>query len=267
MGIGESLKRGLSTTFKSLPLVLIFFAYSAAANLLNLRLAGGVQEPAPTAPGLNTTVLASVVGVVLVIIGLFLQAGSMGYIRDHLKTGSASLGSFLGYGLKYFLRLLLFGLFVTVIAVILLLAGSFVINAFPANLRIVAVGLLVVAALAVLYFVVLMFLAPYIIVVEEKGLVEAIQASIPLVKRYFWMILLLGLILLAISFVLGLILGIILFVLGLILGIILGLATIAVQGGTASQTAVAVISGLLNGILGVFMTAAYMNFYLRIRQA
>lgn len=251
MGIGESIKKGFSTAMGSMPLVVIFIVYGAVTNLLNLAFADRLQSPTPDQ---NTMIASSALSILLVLFGIFLQAGSMGFLRDKLKTGTASLGAFAAYGMKYYLRLLAFGLIVSALVIGVILVAALALNALPEAARIVGVAVFAVIGLVVLYFVILMFFAPYIMVVEETGAVDALKRSMPLVKSHFGGVLLLGLALVAIGFLLG-----------VLFGLVMGLVAVAMQGSNASQQLVAVLSSIVNGFLGVFMTAAYMNFYLRVR--
>ena len=60
--------------------------------------------------------------VIFILASVFIQGGSLGSVRDFIKTGSIKLASFPSYGFKYYLRLcglgLLIGLLVTVIALL-----------------------------------------------------------------------------------------------------------------------------------------------------
>ena len=253
MGIGESIKKGLSVTMQSLPLAGIFFLYGAATNLVNIKVSARLQGAA--APDNRTIALTLGISVVIILIGIFLQAGSMGYLRDKIKQGAASLGNFFAYGGKYYVPLLIFGLLLTLIIGVLVMLGVLAINAVPANLRIVGAIIMLLAAAAGIYFVVLMFLTPYIIVVEDEKPIAAVKRSMALVKKNILGILGIGLILVAIGFVFG-----------MLTGIILGAVTALTKTSPGtSQILIAVLSSAVNAFLGIFMTSTYMTYYLRIK--
>jgi len=253
MGIGESIKKGLSVTMQSLPLAGIFFVYGAITNIINIKVSGRLQGGA--VPDSTTIALSLGVSVFIILIGIFLQAGSMGYLRDKIKIGNASLNNFVTYGSKYYLPLLIFGLLLTLIIGGLVMLGVLAVNVMPQSLKVVGAVVMLLAAAGGIYFVVMMFLTPYIIVVEDEKPIPAVKRSMDLVKKNILGILGIGLLLVAIGFVLG-----------MLSGIILGAATaLAKVGPDASQMLIAVLSSVVNAFLGIFMTSTYMTFYLRIK--
>lgn len=245
MTVVESIKKGFAVATKSWDLVLVLFAFGASWNVMNLLLSQRFQNPT-----VGQSVMLVVLAVAFILISVYMQAGSMGYVRDRVKAGQANLGVFASTGGKYYLRFLAVGAVVSVTAGIFVLIAALVMGFLGQTLPVVAIPVAVVAFLAGLYFIVMMFLAPYIVVCKEEKAIPAIKQSMDFVKKNILSILGLSAILVAIGFILG-----------VALGALFALITLGLQG-TISQVLFAVLSSLVNSFLGVIVSGAFMGFYL-----
>ena len=247
MGIGESIKKGFGTAKNSLPVILVLFVLGFVFNLVNLKFAPQTQDPnAGPSPVLIIT------GVIFVFLTVFLQAGSMGYVRDRLKTGSASLANFTAAGGKYYLPLLVLGLILSLIIGVFVLLAALA-AALLQNLPVLSIPLAILCAALGVYFVVMFFLSPYAVVVDGKPVKQSLSVSMKLVKKNIGALLGMAVLLILIGFAIGLGLG----------AILAGIGALIKQE-SISQIVFALLSSLVNAYLGLVVTATFMSFYLAL---
>ena len=247
MAVTASIRKGFGIARQSMAIVAFLSLFGFVWGFLNIYYAPQIQAQAKT-PDIKISMLMMAATLIFVVVNVFLQAGTLGYVRDKLKQGKADLSAFVGAGSKYYLRFFVVG------PVIMLIAMAFIIVATVAFALLKNPGLIIAipAALIGIYFLLLMFFAPYIIVVHEEKSIASIKKSIGVVKKN-----LLGVLgVLAIMVAIG-------FVAGLLTGLVLGLLNVAAPG-LFSQVVTAALSGFLNAFLGVFVAASFMNFYLEI---
>lgn len=242
MGIAAAIKKGFEVAVKSLDLIFALFAFGLAwngANLFYARQAGpdAANQPSP---------VAALLGGLFLLVSIFMQSGSLAYVRDRIKTGTASLAGFAGNGLKYYLRLLGAGLVMAVIAGVLIVVAGVAMRLLATAGVVIAVILGVVGV--VLFFFI--FLSPYVVVADEEKVFKAISKSAATVRGNVLAVLVLTVLLILIA------LGV-----GVLLGLILGLLSFAVKG-LASQIVIAVLSSAVNAFLGTIVSGAFMSFYL-----
>jgi len=250
MGILESIKKGFSVAKASTQLVMVLFAFTFVWNLINIPFQGAEEVTA------GTSVSLLVLGIAFILVSIFMQAGSLGYVLNVVKQGTASLGTFTDAGKKYYLRILGIGLIValfiiilTILAVLVLMIGG------PDQTNPVGMVFAVVLAVVGMLGIFLMFMAPYIAIADELKVVAAIQASIQFVKNNILKVLGIGAILVAIGFLVGLVLGLVIGLLG------------AMLGDTANLVVSGFLSSAINAYLGVVTTGAFMAYYLASKTA
>lgn len=245
MSIFGCIGKGFSIAKSSLPLVLVLFVFGFVWSLINLPFVGpdGVAQP---------TTISAILGVLFIFISIFVQAGSLGYVRDVAKQGSSNFGAFTQSGTKNYLRLLGLGIIVGLIMLILVVLAVLGFVAGGDQTQPSPIGVALAVILAVLGAIVLLFLflSPYAVVVDGKGVIASLKTSAGLVKRNFLKVLGVGVILVLLGFVIG-------FVLGLLMGVLAG----ALQG-RAGQIVGGLISSGINAYLGVLTTGAFMALYL-----
>ena len=254
MGIIEAIKKGFGVAAKGMGLVVVLFVFNLIGNLATLPF-----TPAPgatAAPQLAAPLL--IISLIFIIISIFIQGGSLGLIKDALKEGRMRLAVMAGYGVKYFVRLLLLGILILLfVAVIAIIVGLLLAITIPLNNPIVSgIAIAIAVAIAIitaLYFFIPFVLSPYAVVCDEVGAVEALKRGIAVGRKPFSRVL--ALLLLVISLVL-IALGI-----GFIIGLLVGLIS-AVLPAQAGRILMIVVSSAVNGYLGVVATAAFMVYYL-----
>ncbi|MCX5679177.1 MAG: hypothetical protein NTZ95_00640 [Candidatus Omnitrophica bacterium] len=256
-GIMEAVKKGFSIASKSLGLVGILIAFNLVGNLVSMSMA--VVPGAQATPQMTTG--AMIFSVIFILVSIFFQGASLGLIRDYIKQGAMKLGGFAGYGAKYYLRLLGLGLIIIAfIAVVALIAGVIIAITAPLNNTIVTVIAVTIAiaigvVAGVLYFVPLT-LSPYALISDEAGVIVSMKKSLSIMKPLVKVVRLILLYVVLILISLGV---------GFAVGFLVGLIA-AVLPQTVGRVLMAAATSVINGYLGIVMTAAFMVFYFEIEK-
>ncbi len=255
MNIMDAIKKGFEIAGKNLNIVLIIFVFLAIGNLVVIpftpEAAGGADITMPP--------VLIAISAILFLVGIFVQGGILGSVTDVVKAGKPDLGKFKGYGMKFYPRLL--GLLL-VIMVILGLVGflaTFIVAASTATnnaalviLAVIVALVLVLAGLAALLF---LFLSPYIAVIDDAGVPQAIKTSVNFVKKAPLKIIGLGLLLILIRA------GI-----GLVIMMIAGMMNFVVKGKVL-QAVTALMNAGAYGYISVVMAACLTAYYLASKGA
>jgi len=252
-GILESVKKGFNVASKSLGLVGVLILFNLVGNLVSVQFA--LTPGAQIAPDATAGVL--LFSVLFVLVSIFFRGATLGLVRDYIKAGSMKLSDLAGYGAKYYLRLLGLGvLIIAIISAVVLVAGLIMAATTPINnaaftivAATLAIAIIVVAS--VMYFIPLT-LSPYALICDDIGIIASIKKSLSIVKPMAKVgkLLLLYVVLILIS------LGI-----GFAVGFLVGLIT-AVLPPSAGKILMAAATSVINGYLGIVMSAAFMVFYL-----
>lgn len=252
MGIVESVKKGFSVAAQSMGLVFALFAFGAVWNVINVVLAPPVAGATETAPALGASAAMIAAGIAFILFSFYVQAGSLGYVNQKMKTGEAGLPVFFATGAKYYLRIFLLGLLIAAIVGAFILIAGLLIALLAGSLNILGIILGAIVAATGIYFVILMFLAPYFIVAGDGKVIASVKNSINLVRKHLLTVLGIAIILILIGFGLG-----------ILLGVVFALLNLGVKG-MASQMIFAILSSFINAFVGVIVTGSFMNFYLKV---
>lgn len=261
MGVIGAIKKGFGVATKSMGLVLVLFLFNWIGNLLSMMFTPAIpaaEAPAAMPPAMTGAAL--IFSILFILISIFVQGGTLGLVRDAMKTGSMKLGSMAQYGAKYYIRLLGVGvLIVLVLAIVSVIAALLIALTAPLNNVIVttiavAVAVIIVVAAALKYFIPLT-LAPYAVVCEEKGVIASMKRGLELVGKPFSKVLTLLLLIVA--------LVLIALAIGFIVGLLVGLISVALPA-QAGRIVMVTVSSAVNGYLGLVVTAAFMAFYFGI---
>lgn len=256
-GIMEAVKKGFSVASKSLGLVGVLIAFNLVGNLVSMSMA--ITPGATPTPQMTTG--AVVFSVIFILVSIFFQGASLGLVRDYIKQGAMKLGGFAGYGMKYYLRLLGLGLIiVALIAVVALIAGVIIAVTAPLNNTIitaiaVTIAIAVGVVAAVLYFIPLT-LSPYALIADEAGVIVSMKKSLAIMKPLAKVVRLILLYVVLILISLGV---------GFAVGFLVGLIA-AVLPQAIGRVLMAAATSVINGYLGIVMTAAFMVFYFAIEK-
>lgn len=245
MSIFGHITKGFSIAASSGSLVLTVFAFSFIWMLVNLPFVSADGATQPTA-------ISAILGILFVLISIFIQCGSIGYVEQVIKQGKSNLGTFAEAGKKHYLRMLGLGIVIGLVMVILAVLAvlGFVAGGAQTEPSPVAIAFAVILAIVGMVTLLFIFLAPYAVVVESKGVLGALKASIAVVKENFLTVLGIGIILVLIGFAIG-------FALGLVIGFAGGALP-----GKAGQIVAGFLSSAVNAYLGIITTGAFMTLYL-----
>ncbi|MFA5143542.1 MAG: hypothetical protein WC522_05190 [Candidatus Omnitrophota bacterium] len=253
-GVLEAIKRGFGIATKSLGLVLVLIIFNLIGNLTSMPFA---VQPGQTPPP-EMMVGAIIFTIVFILISIFIQGGALGLVRDTIKEGKMKLGSFISYGAKYYLKLLVLGiLIVLIIGIVALVAALLIAGTAPLNNPVIS-GIAVAIAIVIgvmtsLFYFIPFALSPYALICEGLGVITSLKRSLVVAKKPFvrvFLLILLFVILILIS------LGV-----GLVFGFIVGLIS-AVTPDMVGKILMAVVTSIINGYLGIVMMAAFMVYYL-----
>lgn len=249
MKIFSAAKDGFAQTSKLMGVILIFFIYNLILGLVGLPF----SDPANVGkPGM--AVLSIVIGIVSLFVFIFLQGGTLGLIRDALKTGASSLGDFAKYGKKYYLKILGLILIYVVLAImvvlILALAGyGIMLLGNNIAIRVISATVVTIAALIV---VTLLLFPIYSLVVDETGPVAALKKGVSLSKNNFMMTLLMFILMLLVSVIIS-----------VVVGLIAGVAAIPF-GAANGKFVLIVANSIVQSYVPIVLMAAFMSFYLSL---
>ena len=250
MGVVELIRRGFQLAAKSRDLLILLFIFGFAWNLINIPLTSQMQK---------ASVLGSIaivaLSLVFIVVSIYLQAGSLGYVRDLVKSGKADLAGFKQSGRQFFLRIfgvsVIVGLYVVILsivaALVILIGGQ-----TPNPVTVVIAGLIFLIGLV---GVLMVFLSPYILVADDKKVFVSLRESIALVKADIGKVLCLGLMLILIGFGIGLLLGVLFGLLGGILP------------GIVGQVIFGFLSSVVNAYIGIVVSATFMTYYLSLKSS
>jgi hypothetical protein len=243
MFIKASVGKGFGVARQSLAVVGVLSLFGFVWNLINIYFAPKLQTPSA-----RVSLAMVFASVVFILASIFLQAGTLGYIREKIKQGKADFSLFMSSGSRYYGRLFLVGLIITLAVVAFIAVGAVAV----AFLKTVGIVIAVLIGIAAVYLILLMFFAPYAVVINEEKAMASIKKSMGLVKKNFLGVLGISGLLILIGFLAG-----------LLVGLIFGLMNVALPG-IVSQVIFAFLSSILNAYLGIFVSASFMNFYLEI---
>lgn len=248
MGVIEAIVKGFSVAAKSRGLLAVLFVVGLIWNLINIPLAEPVRLGNPTA-----TFAAVALGFVFGLVNIYLQSGAWGYVHEVIKTGQSTVGRFQETAAKFYLRILgfrilqmLFMIIIVTFAALIVLAGGEKLISFT------AIGGLAIVVIAVILVLFVVF-TPYAVIADDSKLINAITASIALVKLHFLKVVLIGL-----TYLL-MIIG-----LGFLAGGVFGLLALVLKG-IVHQVILSAISSLVTAYISVAVAGSFMSYYLSIK--
>ena len=261
MGVTDSVNKGFtiakSNFSLSFVLILLYLAYFGVNFALNTfsGLPKQPQDASTLPPGelFRQMSVGMAIGLIGLIIQNYIQAGLVGHVGNTIRNGQQPLSVFFTSAKKFALKLfaqalVIMGLILVVFLIAVILMGIIGAASQPAGL-IVGLPLMGIA----IYLSLLLFYSSYILVLENKGLLESMKLSVGFVRRN--LLSLLGLILIFI----------VLFLIPLVL---LGGFVVLIQGPLKGVAAIAVsvvaipLFIFILAFYGIAVTGAVISFYL-----
>jgi len=247
MGIMEAVKKGFTGSGKLLNVVIIFFVLNVVMGLISLPLANpeNVGNPGVAAASLGLSL-------VFFLIFIYLQGGALGLTRDLHKTGSCSMSGFVGYGKKYYVKilglLLIYILIALAIVIVLALIGSGILAIGDNIVTRSIVG--TIAAVVAIVVITLLLLPIYSIVADENSVIQALKKGVRVARENFWKVLGIFLALVIISVVIS-----------VVVGFVIGLITVPLPF-TVTQVIITIVNSAVQSYIPIVMMIALMGYYL-----
>ncbi|MFH1847035.1 MAG: hypothetical protein ABH869_05725 [Candidatus Omnitrophota bacterium] len=249
MSIVDAIKKGFAHTNKLLKIVVLFFGFNTAIGLISLPLANPARTGNPM-----IIVLSVISSIVFFLIFIFLQGGALGLVKDQIKTASNDMSQFIGYGKKYYVRILsLLLLYVLIAIAVVLILGLISTGVLLLGDNIITRSLVATVVTVAAVMIITMLIYPiYAIVVDEANALEAFKKGISISKKNFWRTLGLFLATLLVSLVIS-----------LIIGFLAGIVSIPLNADI-SQVLIAIINAGVQSYIPIVMMVAFMNFYMEL---
>lgn len=245
MKVIEAVGKGFNLATKSLSLVGLVFVFNLVWNLSTVpfmtRIQGQDIQGAPVSP------MIGVLSIIFIFVSIFIQGGALGSIREAISSGgAAALKNFANYGKKFYARLL--GLvLLMVVALFLVSLVIAMITAIP--VPVLNVLLLIIGIIAAIVVFLPFFVAFYVLITDDVGVMKAISNSINFIKTNLWRVV--GLILLLILISLGL---------GFVVGVIAGIFSVLLNQAV-TQILTGIASSAVNAYLSIVVGAAVIAYY------
>ncbi len=256
MGVGAAVKKGFGVASASWPLVGLLFLFNLVWNLGSIPFA---QKP-PEEWAVGTWVWAVLFIVTFLLLAVYVQGGMLGYALSAVREGRTVLDRFWQSGRQLFGKLFLLGLVLVlcagVVGLVFVVTFAMALGVSLAwennTIAIVLANILAVAISGVaLYFLFLLFFAPYALVSEQVKIGESLKRSVHFVRSSLGRVVLLLVVLVVVSLVAMLVVGL----------VALLLITLKVPT-TASDVIVRILSSGINSYLGVVTATALIGYYL-----
>lgn len=250
MGIGASLKKGFGTAAQSVPVIFVMFVIGFIFNVINIYIAPqNALGAAPGGPAQAPTPAVLAAGFVFMLVTVYMQGASLGYIRDKFKDSSAKLSNFFAAGAKNYVKILLLSILVALIIGFFVLIAALLVSLLGPKAQVVSVILALLTASVGIYVLILFFLAPYIMIADNKGVIAALKESAHLVRQNILKVIGIAVTLVALGFSVG-----------LILGVLIAAISVAIKG-IAAQLIFGFLSSIVNAYLGFLVSASFMALY------
>lgn len=237
----DSIKKAFSLYGKAVTLFLIIAGVNIIANIINTLI---IPPPASGAMTLGVSLAIIAFTVVLFIVALYVQGGTLSCVKELVKTGTPKLAGFPENAKKYLLKLLGLTLIIIAVAVALVFLSGLIIKALPVVVKIAA-GIVIGAI-----FVPFAVMPAYALVGSNLGVIAALKKGVLLSAKRFLTILVM---LLIIALIGALVL--------VISALAIGLLSFAVK--PAANYITGVIIGVVNAALTILVNIAFMDFYLK----
>lgn len=248
MKVIEAIGRGFEAAGKNFHVIAVLFFINLIGYFISLPFA--IKQPG----GNTQNPLSIPVYIILLLIGVFVQGGTIGILKDAIISKTKmKLADFMKYGGKFYARILGIGalmlLIVLVTGIILGLAGGLTGAKNPAvNVALVVISFILLAILLIsLYF---LSFSPYIIVLGDTSVFKSMGESVRFIKGRFFQAL--GLVLLLLLIVLG----------AVYVGELVMLGVEAVVKGAGAVIIRGIIGAVLNGYSNIIISAALMVYYI-----
>ena len=242
----DSIKKGFALSVKALKLFYVLAAVAIVTNVISIFIVPTVGADVKMSAGRSFLVTGWFIFLIL-ILNAFIVGGALSYIKDLIKTGSASLSPFVNNAKKYFVKVLAVLSIVLVIGIIVQILLIFLTAVLPVALRWI-IGIVIWLALICLFA-----LSTYAVVGSDSGAIASIKKSVDLGIKNFVKVAGVFLIMFVVFIVLLIIAGIISSILLLIVR-------------PVPPVISSLIMALVLTIWGLLLNISFMNLYLKLSE-
>ena len=240
----DSIKKAFMLSVAAAKVFLVIAVFNIVVNIINVLII-----PASANAEMDLKKSLAVIGVFLlfVLLAVFIQGGVIAYIKELVKSGSASLKPFIGNSSKYFLRML--GI-VLITIVIGLGWGVLFFAVLPMLLPALKTALLILGIMFLIGIMILLILPAYALVGSDLGAIAAIRKGVSVAAfnllKVIGILAILVIISIAVMFVASFI-----------------TALLAIPFKQAGNYIAAVVMAISSAIVTLLADIAYMDFYLK----
>ncbi len=240
----DSIRKAFVLSLKAANIFCVLIVFNIIVNTINLMI-----MPAPANTEIILQKALAVIGASLMffLLAIFMQGGIISYVRELVKTGSASLAPFLGNCAKYFLRML----GVVIITILIALGwGLLFFGILPVMLPALKIASIIIGLVFLTGIMILLILPAYALVGGDLGVMASIRKGIATAAANFLKVAGILLILVVVGVIT-------MFIASLITGIL----SIALK--SAVSYVAAAVMAIASAVITLIGNIAYMDFYLK----
>ncbi|MFH0839873.1 MAG: hypothetical protein V1883_02515 [Candidatus Omnitrophota bacterium] len=240
----DSIGKAFVLSLKAVKIFCVIIALNLAMNVVNLMII-----PAPVDAEMNLQKSLAVIGMGLLffLLAVFVQGGVIAYIRDLVKSGSASLAPFIANCAKYFVRMLGVVLFTILI---ILGWGVLLFAILPVFLPALKAVFLILGIIVLIGLMILLILPGYALVGSDLSVMNALKKGVSVAANNFLKMLIILIVLIIVSIVVM-----------FLASFLTGLLSIALK--QLVNYVAAIVMAISSAIITILADIAYMDFYLK----
>lgn len=240
----DSIGKAFVLSIKAVKIFCVIIVFNIVVNVVNLTI---IPAPVNAEMDIKTSLTVIGVGLFFFLLVIFIQGGVIAYVKDLVKTGSASLGPFIGNCTKYFTRMAA----IVLLTVLIALGWSLLFfGILPILLPAIKTPLLILGIIVLIGLMILLILPGYALVGSDLGAIAAMRKGVLLAATNFLKIVLILVILIITAIVVM-----------FITSFITGLLSVALKQALNYLAAIAM--AISSGIITLLADIAYMDFYLK----
>lgn len=240
----DSIGKAFVLSLKAVKIFCVIVALNLLVNAINLMII-----PAPVDAEMNLQKSFAVIGAWLLffLLAVFIQGGVISYVRDLVRTGSASLAPFAANCAKYFTRML----GIALLTMLIVLGWGLLLFAILPILLPPLKAVLIVLGIAILIgFMILLILPGYALIGSDLGVMPALRKGVSMAAANFLKMtgILIVLIIIGVAAIFS-------------ASFIAGLLSLALK--QAVGYVAAIVMAVSSAVITLLADISYMDFYLK----
>jgi len=240
----DSIRKAFVLSLKAATIFCVITVFNIIVNVINLMVI-----PAPVNAEMDIKKSLAVIGIGLLffLLAIFIQGGVIAYIKELVKSGSASLASFISNGSKYFLRML----GIVIITIVIALGwGVLFFGILSALLPALKVALLILGLIFLIGIMILLILPAYALVGSDLGVMASMRKGVSVTAANFLKVVGILVILIIVGIV-------VMFIASFITGLL------AIPFKQVGGYVAAIVMAISSAVVTLLADIAYMDFYLK----